>query len=211
MKCLFLIVSMWLHRRFFGFWTIWWYLNRSLRFLIPHLQHLHGTPVAYALGRKSTADIREFGRQIYLWKLEGGKETKQKCGPCLFLNLGLQINTLGLWTLSFPPPFLLFQAVLCEAFFFPNVHVYIPFLGRKMSVMLCPAKFKVAFGQSQIIFSVLGYLYMMISYWPQSIFKMYFIFFSKISNSSLEICIVVICHYNKTICLVGLLKMKIYN
>lgn len=29
MKCLFLIVSMWLHRSFFGFWTIQWYLNQS--------------------------------------------------------------------------------------------------------------------------------------------------------------------------------------
>lgn len=30
-KCLFLIVSMWLHRRFLGFWTIWCYLNWSFR------------------------------------------------------------------------------------------------------------------------------------------------------------------------------------
>lgn len=41
---------------------------------MPHPQHLRGTPIASALGRKTTADTREFGRQIYLWKLEGGKK-----------------------------------------------------------------------------------------------------------------------------------------
>jgi len=33
---------------------------------MPHPQQLHGTPIAYALGRRATADFREFGRQIIL-------------------------------------------------------------------------------------------------------------------------------------------------
>lgn len=50
-------------------------------------------------------------------------------------NLGLRINALWLWTLSFSPCFLLFQAVLCEKSFSLNVHVCISLLGKKMSVV----------------------------------------------------------------------------
>lgn len=47
---------------------------------MPHPQYLHETPITYALGRKTTADIREFGRQTYWWKLESGKKKERKKG-----------------------------------------------------------------------------------------------------------------------------------
>lgn len=58
------------------------------RFLMPHPQHLHGSPMAYALDRKTTADIREFGRQIHLWKLEDSKEKKKRHDSCSYLQPG---------------------------------------------------------------------------------------------------------------------------
>lgn len=54
---------------------------------MPHPQHLHATSIPYALGKKTTAPIRELGRQIYLWELEGGKRIFIYC-PCLFLQPG---------------------------------------------------------------------------------------------------------------------------
>jgi len=77
------------------------------RFLMLHHQHLHGNPLPYVLGRKTAADIREFGRQIYLWKLEDGLKKKGMVLVYIY-NLDLQISTLRLWPRSFPPPFLLF-------------------------------------------------------------------------------------------------------
>lgn len=55
------------------------------RFLMLHRQHLHGNPLPYALGRKTAADIREFERQIHLWKLEDGLKKKSH-GSCLYLQ-----------------------------------------------------------------------------------------------------------------------------
>lgn len=69
-------------------------------------------------------------------------------------NLDLQISILELWTLSFPPSFLLFQAlILCEELFSTSVHMYISFLHRRMSVDISyPSNLKLAFYQSQIFF-----------------------------------------------------------
>lgn len=109
---------------------------------MPHPQHLHVTPIPYVLGKKTTANIREFGRQICLWEFEGVKKyiyTHTYVYTYMVLahsyNLDLQISILELWTLSFPPSLLLFQAlILCEEFFSTSVHMYISFLHGRMSV-----------------------------------------------------------------------------
>lgn len=74
------------------------------RFLLPHAQHLYGkTSATYTLNRKTTAEIREFGRQIYLWKCEG--VLVLGCFLSVFLasscNLALRINIVWLQALFF--------------------------------------------------------------------------------------------------------------
>lgn len=119
------------------------------------------------------------------------KLVHQASGPFLFLLLSYYFRLLFSVKNSFLPVF------ICI------FHFYVGGCQQ----MIFPSNLKVAYCQSQIIFLVLVYLYMMIC-WTQSIFLMYFIFSSKVSNSNLEMCIVVTYHYNKTICLIKLLKTK---
>lgn len=113
--------------QFDGIWT-----KIQERFLMPHPQQLHGTPIYF--GQENHCWFQGVWKANILVGTWGWLK-KKKCSPCSFLQPGLQISTPGLWTLSFPPPFLLFQAlILCEEFFSPSVHMYISFLRRKMSV-----------------------------------------------------------------------------
>jgi hypothetical protein len=150
---------------------------------MPHTQHLHdGTPIGIYLGRKT----------IYqgVWKADMLVETWGRFKRSVILahsyNLGLHINTLWLWTLSFPSPFLLFQTViLCEESFYPNVHMYISFLDNRMSVLGMSYK-----GKHQILsitdhFLALIYLHI----WsPVGLkeFLTYFLFFQRYQTTAWE-------------------------
>lgn len=172
---------------------------------MPHPQHLHGL-LLYMLWA---------GEQL---RMSGSLEGKYTCG-----NLRVVKKIYTVLAHSYNPVFkLVHQGSGPFLFLLPSYYFRLLFSVRNSFLPMFICIFRFYIGGCQMIFpsnlkvpssvtddffssSILVYDDLLLD---SKHFLMYFIFSLKASNSNLKLCIVVTYYYNKTICLIKLLKTK---